>query len=359
MRTSFDRSLNYSSVNEDWDTELRALEAGPDDVVLCVTGSGARPLALLARTDATVVAIDRSPAQNHLLRLLLTVAECLEPADALGWLGVRTADHRWRLSTYDQILAPRLPPTTREWWARRTSALAGGVVYAGRWERHFRRVSRLARRIWPVDDLFSFDDLERQRRWLDQHWDDWRWQAAWRIVCDPRFSRLVFGDPAFHGRLAVRPGRYLQDRMRRCLETHLARDSFMVSLVLRGKLSTQDLPPHLTEAGIETIGERRDRLRIVDDDVAAHLDAGPQRYTRFSLSDVPSYLDAAGTARLWRSVVRSAEPDARIVVREFLRRHPIPAGLPLRREAALEDELARIDRSFAYDFVVAVTGEAA
>ena len=358
MRTSFDRSLNYSSVNEDWDTELRALDAGASDVVLCVTGSGARPLALLARTEATVVAIDRSPAQNHLLRLLLAAAGCLEPADALGWMGVRAADRRWRLGTYDRILAPRLPPETREWWARRTSALAGGVVYAGRWERHFRRVSHLARRIWPVDVLFSFDDLDEQRHWLERHWDDWRWQAAWRIVCDPRFSRVVFGDPAFHGPLSVEPGRYIRDRMRRCLETHLARDSFMVSLVLRGELPACDLPPHLTEAGLEAIRERRDRLRVVDDDVAAHLDAGPQRYTRFSLSDVPSYLDAEGTARLWRSVLRAAEPGARVVVREFLRRHPIPAGLPLRRETGLEDELARIDRSFAYDFVVAVAGEA-
>ncbi|MGK7312768.1 MAG: DUF3419 family protein [Candidatus Longimicrobiales bacterium M2_2A_002] len=358
MRTSFDRSLNYSSVNEDWDTELRALEAGADDVVLCVTGSGARPLALVARTDATVVAIDRNPAQNHLLRLLLAAAECLEPGDVLGWVGVRTADRRWRLGTYDRTLARRLPPETREWWSRRTPALAGGVVYAGRWERHFRRVSRLARRIWPVDTLFSFDDLEEQQIWLERHWDDWRWQAAWRIVCDPRFSRLVFGDPAFHGPLSVEPGLYIRDRMRRCLETHLARDSFMVSLVLRGELSTRDLPPHLTEAGLEAIKEWSDRLRIVDDDVASHLAAGPQRYTRFSLSDVPSYLDGEGAERLWRSVVGAAEPGARVVVREFLRRHPIPPGLPLRRETGLEDELARIDRSFAYDFMVAVTGEA-
>lgn len=358
MRTPFEESLNYSSVNEDWDTELRALGARAGDRVLCVTGSGARPLAVLARTDANVVAIDRNPAQNHLLRLLLTAVASLQPSDALDWMGVRGADPRWRLDTYRRVLAPRLPPAARQWWTGQTRALGEGVVYAGRWERHFRRVSRLARRIWPVDVLFDFDDLDRQRRWLEDHWTDWRWQAAWRVVCDPRVSRLVFGDPAFHGRLAVLPGRYLRDRMRRCLETHLARDSFMVSLVLRGELSARDLPPHLTEKGLEAIRGRLDRIRIVDDCVAAHLEIGTQRYTRFSLSDVPSYLDGVAVDRLWRAVVRAAVPGARVVLREFLRRHPIPADLPLRRETELERELALVDRSFAYDFVVAVIEEA-
>src|SRR3989337_2234761 len=45
----FFKTLNYASVNEDWRTEAEALRPGPEDTVLCVTGSGDRPLDLLAR----------------------------------------------------------------------------------------------------------------------------------------------------------------------------------------------------------------------------------------------------------------------------------------------------------------------
>jgi S-adenosylmethionine-diacylglycerol 3-amino-3-carboxypropyl transferase len=350
----FDETLNYSSVNEDWDTELLALRAGPGDRVLCVTGSGARPLALLARTEAEVVAIDRNRGQNHLLRLQLAAIGALSLDEHLRWIGVCEAEPAWRLNLYRRRLESWLEPATQRWCRQHETALARGVVYAGRWERHFRRVSRLARSIWPVDTLFSFEDLERQQEWLAAHWSAGLWTAAWRMVCSPAFSRAFFGDPAFYGRLDVSPGRFLQGRMRRCLETHLARDSFMVSLVLRGTLSPHDMPPHLTESGRSLVRERWNRLRIVDADLVDHLRRGPeQAYDRFSLSDVPSFLDDGGSSALWREILRAAAPGARVVVREFLRRPRVPAGLPISRDADLEQTLARKDRSFGYDFIIA------
>lgn len=358
MTGHFATTLNYSSVNEDWDTELRALEAAGDDTVLCITGSGARPLAILARTDARVVALDVNPAQNHLLRLKVAAIDALDPPELRAWLGVEPADGPWRLEVYRHRVAPGLPPGSRRWWDHRTGLITGGVIYGGRWERHFRRVAHLARRIWPVETLTAFDDLAEQRRWLARHWDDRRWRAAWWLVCHPMVSRLVFGDPAFHGALPVHPGPYLRRRMRHCLEDRLVRESFMASLVLTGKLSRHDLPPHLTVDGVKRVRERLHALDIVDGDALSHLRRTTTgHYTRFSLSDLPSFLELRALDALWREVVRVGAPGARAVMREFLRHHRLPAGLPIRRETALEMALMRADRSFAYDFVIAVVRE--
>ncbi|NIP81285.1 MAG: DUF3419 family protein [Gemmatimonadetes bacterium] len=354
----FDATLNYSSVNEDWDTELQALQVRPGDDVICVTGSGARPLAVLAACDVPIVALDVNPAQNHLLRLQIAAIRSLTHGQRMAWIGLHDADPRWRLRIWRRRIAPQLSRPAREWWRAHTRMLARGVLYAGRWERHFRRVSRLARRVWPIDTLLAFQDLEEQRRWLADHWDDRLWRAAWAVACHPGVSRLVFGDPAFHGRLDRAPGPFLRARMRRHLETHLARSSFMVSLVLRGALSPEDLPPHLTEAGASAIAGRLDRLTIVDDDIVSHLrGVETGRYSRFSLSDLPSFMDQAGFDGLWHAVRGAARPGSRVVVRQFLRRPDAPAVQAIRRERVLERTLARRDRAFAYDFVIAVVGE--
>lgn len=46
--TSFLDTINYSAANEDSASECRALRLGPPDTVLCITGSGARPLSPVA-----------------------------------------------------------------------------------------------------------------------------------------------------------------------------------------------------------------------------------------------------------------------------------------------------------------------
>ena len=63
---------------------------------------------------------------------------------------------------------------------------------------------------------------------------------------------------------------------------------------------------------------------------------------------VPS-IDSAGPTAL------AATPGARVVLRQFLTRHPVPASLVARlvRDSALEARLRAEDRSFGYDFVIA------
>lgn len=356
MSERFFRTLNYSSVNEDWRTEVAGLRLHDGARVLCVTGSGDRPLNLLAAASAKIVAIDLNRTQNNLLWLKATALRRLPFGKYAAFLGLTPAEPAWREGTLDQ-LAPHLPPDVRAFWNAHRRMLSPGVLYQGRFERHFRRVSRVARLLRPrdIDTLFAFADLEAQRRFVEERWDRQYWRLASRLALSPICSRLFLRDPAYFAHVAVPVGKTLFERMRRALLQTLARDNFMMSLVLRGELSLSDLPPYLTAGGCERIRERLDLLEVVEADLIALLETpAARKFTHFSLSDVPSYVSESDFYRLVTGAVRCAAPGARVVIRQFLTRYGLPDALARNfvREPELEAELAAEDRSFGYEFIV-------
>ncbi len=352
----FYERLNYSSVNEDWRCEAEALRLGPADDVLCVTGSGDRPLDLLALGPRRVVAIDLAPPQNHLLELKAAALRRLTFPDYASFLGLSPGSAEARHSTLSALEADLSPPAA-EWWRRNTRLAERGALYQGGFERFFGRMARLARLVRgrAIRELLSFSDLEEQRRFLRLRWDRPAWRAAWRCLLSRPLLRVLFRDPAFTQRLAVVPGRYLHERMLDHLERVLARESFMVSLVFDGRLPDGDMPPYLTPHGAFAIRQRLDRLSVTTEDLVGHLfSVPPGTYSAFSLSDTPSYLPQERFERLLAGVIRAGRPGARFCLRLFLTRPRIPPALSprLRREPALETRLAREDHAFAYEFIV-------
>ena len=353
--SDFRSTLNYSSVNEDWRTEARALAIGPGDRVLAITGGG-RPLDLLLAGPERVVAIDAVPAQSALLELEAAAMRTLAYDGYAAFLGLTPATRAERRRVLERLLAG-LGSEARAYWSAHRTLVEKGVLFQGRWERFFRLGSMVGRLVRPgkIRRLFAFEDLEEQRAFVGEHWDT----AAWSWLHDAFLSRVVLrnvlGDPAFHAHVAVRPGRFVRERMKESLLSVLARDNFMVSLTLRGQFAPRDLPPRLTPEGVAVIRERLDRLEIVTGDVIAHLEGvAPGTYTRLSLSDVPSYLSQKDFERLLAAVARAGAPGARFCIRLFLSRPEFPEGQAwvLVREPELERRLAEEDHAFAYDFIV-------
>jgi S-adenosylmethionine-diacylglycerol 3-amino-3-carboxypropyl transferase len=357
MQSRFHRTLNYASVNEDWRTEAAALRIGSTDTVLCVTGSGDRPLDLLALDPGRVVAIDLNPAQNHLLVLKMAAMQQLAYEPYAAFLGLTAAPGSWRWEVW-RGLRRELPPTSRTFWQERERMMRAGVIYQGRWERFYRRRALLARVLRPraIPALFEFDTLEEQRTFVRDHWDARVWRAAYATVCSPLASRLLLRDPAYYAHVAVPVAQVLYRRMRASLDLYLARENFMVSLVLLGRLPEADLPPYLTPAGHALISPRLERLQVVTADLTEYLATQPKgAFTRFSLSDVPSFLPASGFERLLGGVIQRAAPGARVVLRQFLTRYAPAAhhAARLAREPELETRLALEARASAYEFLVA------
>jgi S-adenosylmethionine-diacylglycerol 3-amino-3-carboxypropyl transferase len=302
------------------------------------------------------VAIDANPNQNHLLRLKMKALQRLEYTDYAAFIGLFPGSERSRLAVLGE-LSKDLPEETRPWIWRGREAILRGILYQGRWERFYRLVSKLAHlmRGRAIDRLFSFNELEEQRRFVREQWDCFWWRRTFDLLCSTGVSRWFLGDPAYYAHVDVSVGQFLYGRMKASLERTLARNNFMLSLVFRGRLSEEDLPPHLTPAGFETIRGRLDRIRIETRDLISYVEAEDSPcFSRFSLSDVPSFLTQGSFARLLHALPRRASPAARGVIRQFLTRQRVPAELGDRliRDRGLEARLAEEDRAFAYDFIV-------
>lgn len=350
-------TINFSSQNEDWHTESRALDLCAGDVVACVTGSGDRPLNLLASCEVgKIVAIDCDPVQNHLLELKVAAIMVLDYVDYLRFLGQHHAEKEWRLATFAQLRS-RLTEEAGAYWALHQEDIELGVLYRGRFERYFARIACLASLIRPgtLKRIFEFDDLDEQRTFLREVWDKRPWRWMFRVLLHPFVSRLFYRDPAYFEHVSVPVGDYLYDRILAYLDTHLASESFMLNLIFRGRLDDSNLPPYLTEAGHRALRERSERLSTVTANLAEHFaSVNARTYTKYSLSDVPSYLKKGELLNLLNAICFSATDQARVVIRQFLTTYPLPDHLHnvFPRNHELEHQCARDDQAFAYSFII-------
>ena len=352
---TFMTSLNYASCNEDWRSEWDALRITSEDRVLCITGSGDRPLNIIAQNPEKVTAMDLNATQNYLLRLKMVAMRVLPYSEYSSFLGLSAGTDR--LSSWRRVRRD-LPEECRRFWDNHTVLLEKGIIYSGRWERHLAKLASIVKVIrgTTIDQLFAFDDIEEQRSFVEVQWDRWWWRWAFRVFGSATFSRLFFGDPGFYqyAPKGMNIGRYVFDSMKRYLENGLARESFMLSLMFRSKLSRYDLPPYLDPVFVNEIIKRLHRIEIRTGNLLELMENVEEGcFTKFSLSDVPSFLNQKGFERLLDGIVRSGVPGARFCIRQFLTDHRVPNRLEgsLVREPDLEDCLRSKDRSFAYRFI--------
>jgi len=354
---AFQTTINYSSCNEDWRSEALALKITEEDTVLCITGSGDRVMHTMQMSPRQIVAIDANRQQNYLLELKLAALKKFSYEKYIAFLGLRFSGSR-----QDNVLdlLGFMGAEAGDFWLSQKKIIKKGVLYCGRFEKFYNKISIASRviRFFSIRKLFSFTRVEEQREFVKNRWDRLWWRYIYVILCSRFFLRLFLRDPAFYRFVNVKgnTGNYLYDTMLSILKKYPARENFMLSLVFRGELSDHDLPPYLKEDASQKIKMSKSIIEIQSLNIISFLQsASENRFTKFSLSDVPSYLSRSEFEHLLIQVVRTAKNGARICIRFFLAHYDIPEQLVenIIREPGLENELMEMDRAFAYRFLVA------
>lgn len=345
---NFFTALNFTSSNEDGRTELAALSgAGPR--LLCLTGSGTRPLDMLLSDAAEIIAIDMNPTQNALLRLKIAAFRALSHMELLAYLGI--APCRDRLALHGKV-SQHLRPECAQFWARNKRHIRKGIWYAGRWEKVLRIGAKALRLIRGrvVNDLFDAPTPEAQAQIWDRHFDDWLWRGAIRMLGRPWFWTKIIGEPG--GAFLPSPAQteqQLAGAFRRAAQTFLFRDSDFASLMLRGvNTLPHAVPLHLLPENFDQIRVGLDRLRLVDGGLAALDQLGISNIDRFSLSDFGSYCDTAAYAACWGGILKAAAPGALFCERVFMNALPLPSD-QIRVNPELSLALTQNDRAIIYD----------
>ncbi|MCH9610414.1 MAG: hypothetical protein S4CHLAM81_12830 [Chlamydiales bacterium] len=351
----FYHRLSYSFGNEDWETEKRALKIQKGDHVLCVTASGDRPLNLLTQECGQITSVDTNGMQNALLDLKRVALERLPYDEYLRFLGMKDASDR--MQTYSAFSAD-LDPKSHALWMRHKRAIKRGVIFQGAIERRTKMVTFLVNltRRRKVKRLFSFDNVQEQRDFVDKSFETKSWRNLIDLLLKPRLTRIFLSDPGLYEYVdsKINAGTYIHDRLHSALGQFPAKQSPLLSMILRGYVDPDHLPPYLTQAGVEQIRPRLDRLKIETADLISFLENSPENsYDCFSLSDVASYVPYEAFERMVKAVQRCAKPGARFSIRQFMTNYEMPSSVAnfFERDRELEEKLSKEDRCFVYRFM--------
>lgn len=348
--------LLYSSCWEDPAVLRAALQTEPGSRVLSIASAGDNSLALLLDDPAEVVCLDRNRTQIQVMRLKMGALRHLERAATLELLGAAPSTRR--LALLDGLLAALSPETVAFWrqpeprrWVR------AGLLHQGRFDRYlalFRRwVLPLVHDRATVEQLLQLDEPESQRRFYAQRWDTWRWRAVFRLFFSRRVMARRGRDPSFFEHVGQRPvAEAFLARARWALTELPVRDNPYLGLILTGTYRARSwLPPYLSPEGYGVIASRLDRVRVLREDLGAHLAATPaDHYDGYNLSDLFEYLDLPGATELQAELARCGRPGARLCYWNLLLHRSRPERLAhrLAPEAERAARLHASDRAFFY-----------
>jgi len=346
--------IRYAQCWEDPRAIEDALAVTSDDDVVSIASGGDNTLALLLKGPRSVTAVDRNPAQLHLVELKIRAVERLGYEEFAGFVGARPAGERLR--TYGQLRSS-LSPAARDYWDGNPDALAGGIVHCGKFEKYFglfrRRVLPLIHGRRTVRRLLASPTVEDQREFYGRTWDNRRWRLLFRVF----FGKFLLGrlgrDPSYFRYVTLdKVAATLLGRARHALAEIPIRDNFYVEYILTGNFRRLDSgPPWLQPGNFDELKANIGRLRLVRAGLTEYLSSlDPGSASRFNLSDIFEYLSEEEVETALREVCRVSAPRGRLAFWTLFIPRPVPESLKgqLRPSAALEDKWPAAARAFFY-----------
>jgi S-adenosylmethionine-diacylglycerol 3-amino-3-carboxypropyl transferase len=311
-----------------------------------------------------VTAVDLNATQNHLVDLK-AASTALGARDAVAFLGAQPSTRR--RATY-AALRDALTPAARRYWDARSRAIDAGVLGAGVSERFIGGVvAALLLAVHPrarVERLLACRTLAEQRALFEREWSTRRWRALFALLCNRLVLRNTY-PPQFFAHVE-NPSFALH--FRRLAEHALTElpvsSNYFLHQMLAGRYPVDELegvPPYLSDRGAAVVASTRERFQLVDGAMTDYLRTRPARSVHvFALSNICEWMTPPEIEALFREVLRTAAPGARLVYRNFVGWTELPGWCErIVADEALSERLSREDRSVVQRRVVACRLEAA
>ncbi|WP_072394661.1 DUF3419 family protein [Hyphomicrobium sp. CS1GBMeth3] len=335
--------LVYPQIWEDPVVDLEAMALKPGEQVLAIASGGCNILSYITEADARVTAIDLNPAHVALNNLKHTAVAHVPNYETFARFFVAAAD-RETGRIYDEVLKPRLDPATRTYWEgrdmlgrRRISyfrrgfyrqGLLGGFITLGH------GIARLHGRN-PAKLLAARTRDEQERLFNDEL----------APLFEMRHMRWLMNKPASLFGLGIPPSQFdalkgSAPHMADVLKARLARlacgfdlkdNYFAWQAFGRGyaKDGAGPLPPYLAREKWQTLKERIGNVGVVHASFGEHLaQLSAPTYDAYVLLDAQDWMTDAQLTELWREIVRTAKPGARVIFRTAGEETILPGRVP-------------------------------
>ena len=322
--------LVYAQIWEDPVVDMKALQLGPDDNVVCIASGGCNMLSYLTASPASITAVDLSPAHVMLNRLKLAAIKHVPDHETLyAFLG--EANKQGNLATFDQHIAPHLDAELCDYWNGMTLRGARKRMFARGLYRHgllgrFIGAVHLIAKIARVDfnPLLEAKTLEEQKAFYDSQLDPLYDSRVVRFLARRRASLFGLGiPPAQYDKLAADADgdiiAVLKERTRKLFcDFPIQNNYFAWQAAHRRYQPGPDaaVPPYLEAANFDIVRANVDRVQVLNrslTDVLVNQPTGSKH--AYVLLDAQDWMNDDQLNALWDEITRTAAPGARVIFR--------------------------------------------
>jgi S-adenosylmethionine-diacylglycerol 3-amino-3-carboxypropyl transferase len=377
----FDALLKHHLIfNTSWEDpalDRVALNLGPGDRVLSITGAGCNVLDYLLAGAGEVHAVDINPCQNALLELKIAAIRTLSYEDFFDFFGKGHSPRAREL--YRDSLRPELGDFARAWWDRKIEYFEEG----DRWRHSFYyhgtsgfavklmvALVRGLRKAWSaVEALLAARTIDEQRevyesRLRDRLWTPW---MRWFLSQPPTLS--LIGIPrGQHEEMLARYPSGAADYIRECFETVVTRlpfqNNYFWRVYILGHYTPDCCPEYLRRSNFERLRTLVPRMHVRTISLTDYLNMSERRFSRFVLLDHMDWMAGSmkqALAEEWTAILAKTEPGARAIYRSAacstpwldpltvrFRNQPCRLGDLLARRPEISDPLHPLDRVHTY-----------
>ncbi len=356
MAEVYFQGLNYSLANEDtWVEYKLAPENAKSYFAVC--GSGSRVIPLLAKNPQELHIVDLSEAQLKLFRLRLEAIKKLTYEEYLYFLGYD--NHSSKESRADLFSRLTLSEDDQQYWKHfEKDWLPSGLIYLGRWERHFMMLGRLFQRLTFSNllPLFATHSFQEQQAIREKYWKEKLFILYTRIVMNEWVANKLLYKGHFAGAtdkktMKMSAADYVSSEFNDLFKNTWVKSNYFLQLIFLNKVTFKEaFPAECDEALFDKIKHGTTKIFFHQKNLLELLKERPHDF--YSLSDTFSYMSDSEVANFLSSLPEEIPHKTLMVIRTFMRKPSFQVVSPWSEQIERNKQLAKEDCTRMYEFSV-------
>lgn len=346
--------IRYAQCWEDADILLEALDVKEGGHYISIGSAGDNSFAILSKNPGKVAALDMNQSQLFCVELRKEAYRKLNYEEFLLLSGVEKGSKAARKKMYCKIREGLSTPC-RKYWDSHLDKIQEGYIHIGKFENYF---SMFRTYILPrvhtkrcIDSLFVPRTQSQRIEFYYKVWNNWRWRSLYHIF----FSEFLLGrlgrDKAFFHYVDGNTSKRILRRTEKGFFQVPMEENPYLHYVIYGSYDRKVLPYALREENFEAIKRNIDCLEIRKDSLEGYLESIPDgQADGYNLSDIFEYMSVENMELLYKKIVRTAKPGARVAYWNMLvpRRCPESLRGKVKLKKELSRELTRRDKAYFY-----------
>ncbi len=327
MSFQYFNKLNYSLANEDTGFEVNIAPKNMNHL-LSVAGSGGRVLPIVANGAQKVTCVDLSAEQLYLTELRFAAAKILDHEDFLGLLGYETEDGQQMSAAKRKKIFKtiQLSGDAKSFLEKAYDSISwNGLVYEGKWEKSFAKISGVNRRVTGKAGagVFECTSLEEQQSYMQEEFPQNKWKLVLLTMGNAGlFNALLYKGHFPKKNIPFSHVDYYKSAFNRLFDNTLARENFFLQIMFFGKIKYPEGNP--IECNPEVYAKVQTNLKgadvsYVQGNIVEIAEKQEDKIDFLSLSDVPSYFSGETEKNFLQRARKGLAKDSLTIVRSYLR----------------------------------------